>query len=319
MAFAKLERGARCWQIDRWTAEVVTALRADGIHPVLLKGPATARWLYPDLADRPYCDIDLMVSPSQLAGAQQVLRRIGYAEPLHPKWLLPHARCWVRPADGSKVDLHRTLHCMEATPIEDVWEAVTTGAEKLVVGGISVDIPGPAVRALHLVLHLAPNEDPMSQASKDLRRAMEQVDRQAWQSAASLARRLGVDGDMGQRLCHTSDGAHLAHELGLPRVGSLRSSLISGTGRSEVSPRVYALWCLDSKTTLRAKVRWILQRQFPSRRFMEEVYPRARDGRFWLTASYLLRALESCTRVPGAVAEWNRFQRKLDRRSRVSG
>lgn len=317
-AFAKLERGARCWQIDGWTAEVVTALRADGIHPILLKGPAIARWLYPDLADRPYCDVDLMVSPSRLARAEQVLRRLGYTEPLHAEWMLSHARRWVRSADGAKVDLHRTLHCMEAISSEDVWEAVTTGTETLVVGGVSVDVPGPAVRTLHLVLHLGPVEDPLSQASGDLKRAVAQVDHETWRLAAALARRLGVEGDMGQRLGQTSDGAVLAQRLGLPGVESLRSYLISDLERSEVSPTVYMLWCLGSMKTLRGKVRWILQRQFPSRRYMEEWYPHARDGSLGLMASYLLRALQSCRRLPGSVVHWHRLRREFQRRSSAS-
>ena len=319
VAFAKLGRGARCWQIDRWTAEVVTAMRADGIRPLLLKGPGTARWLYPDPADRAYRDVDLIVSPSQLAGAQLVLRRIGYEELVYPTWVEPHARCWVRPADGAQVDLHRTLHCLEGAPGEDVWEAVTTGAEELLVGGVSVEIPGPAARALHLLLHLAPNEDPTSQASEDLRQAFNQVDHQVWQSAATLARRLGVEGDMGQRLRDTSEGADLARELGLPLEGSLESSLMFAIGRSDVSPRLFALWCLSSKTTVRAKVGWILQRQFPPRRFMEEAYPPARSGRVGLAASYLQRAAESGSRLPAAVVQWRRFRRHFERTSRVSG
>jgi hypothetical protein len=52
--------------------KVFRALRADGIEPILIKGWAVAR-LYPQLALRPYGDIDLLIRRRDLAAAETVV------------------------------------------------------------------------------------------------------------------------------------------------------------------------------------------------------------------------------------------------------
>ncbi|MEO6714059.1 MAG: nucleotidyltransferase family protein, partial [Mycobacteriales bacterium] len=49
--------------VDRLTADVVRALRAEGVEPILLKGPSFARLLYSSSELRPYVDADLLVAP----------------------------------------------------------------------------------------------------------------------------------------------------------------------------------------------------------------------------------------------------------------
>lgn len=60
---------------EREIVEVISALRAAGIEPVLVKGWAIAR-RYPDRALRPYGDIDLCVAPAQFPKAKHVLGSI---------------------------------------------------------------------------------------------------------------------------------------------------------------------------------------------------------------------------------------------------
>src|SRR5687768_16970288 len=68
--------------IDHWTAEVVSRLHAIGVQPLLLKGPATARWLYADdPAARDYADIDLLVAPDSYGATEAVLEGLGYTRP----------------------------------------------------------------------------------------------------------------------------------------------------------------------------------------------------------------------------------------------
>lgn len=66
----------RVLAVDRVTAEVVPALAAVGIRPILLKGPSIARWLYPS-GGRSYGDTDLLVPPADFARAGSVLERPG--------------------------------------------------------------------------------------------------------------------------------------------------------------------------------------------------------------------------------------------------
>ena len=51
--------------------KVVRALRAAGVEPILMKGWSVAR-LYPQLALRPYSDIDLLVRPEEHLGAARI-------------------------------------------------------------------------------------------------------------------------------------------------------------------------------------------------------------------------------------------------------
>lgn len=297
---------------NAWTVEVVDALRRRGIRAVLLKGPVIAHWLYAaDPVARTYCDVDLLVSPDDRDQAEAALEQIGFSRPMHPEWLRTHARTWLRAADGANVDLHRTLHGMETISERLVWDEVLAGAEALVVAGVEVDILGLDMRALHTVMHLASYDTPQSKPTEDLRRALSQLDRPSWQRAAELARRLGVDDEMGCRLRMLPDGEALAGELGLPAVGKLwsygRWAIVQGNQPGDIYPFV----SFSSVRALSGRARWVVQRQFPSPDYMRFRYPVARKGRIGLAMSYLVRALDSAARLPGALRSWHSFNESL--------
>jgi hypothetical protein len=78
---------ARRWYVEnslrnaRFHAEltrVASALRGDGLAPVLLKGGALLLTVYDDPAERPFGDLDLLVRPDELEAAAAVMRRLGY-------------------------------------------------------------------------------------------------------------------------------------------------------------------------------------------------------------------------------------------------
>lgn len=315
-AVDSLNRRAQRRRIDGWTAEVVTALRAAGIRPILLKGPAIARWLYADGDARSYRDLDLMVGPRQLHRTETVLMTMGFQEPLATDRMIMHARIWVRPADGAAVDLHRTLHCAEYASAARVWAAVAGDTESIPVGGVDVEIPGAAVRVLHVALHASPAEKRSSQALADLARAIERVDPETWRAAAAVSRRLGVEGAMAQHLRQTPEGAALADQLRLPDTGPVSAYMAAGVTRPDVSASGFMLWSLASQKGPGARVRWILRHQFPSRPFMEHYYPMARRGAVGLVASYGVRAGHSLLRLPSAVANLARLERRLGRAGR---
>ena len=57
---------------------VATALRGDGLAPVLLKGGALLLTVYDDPAERPFGDMDLLVRLDELDAAAAVMRRLDY-------------------------------------------------------------------------------------------------------------------------------------------------------------------------------------------------------------------------------------------------
>jgi hypothetical protein len=77
-------------------ATIVTRLRAGGVEPVLVKGPAIAR-LYPERGLRPFGDLDLCVRPDQYRAAAAILTGwVGQFTPvdLHSGFKELHARGW---------------------------------------------------------------------------------------------------------------------------------------------------------------------------------------------------------------------------------
>lgn len=84
---------------------LVSALAEAGVRCVLLKGMAYASRLYQAAAERPMCDIDLLVQKSELLQAERTLYRIGatlhFWSPLH------HASTWQKL--GLAIDLHHSI------------------------------------------------------------------------------------------------------------------------------------------------------------------------------------------------------------------
>jgi hypothetical protein len=96
---------------------VVAALAAEGIASAPLKGPMLSERLYGDPGRRVSTDIDLLISPSQLSRAVDVVRGLGYRPPsdhLEPDGLpllhfaLVHERNELPP-----VELHWRVHWYE--------------------------------------------------------------------------------------------------------------------------------------------------------------------------------------------------------------
>lgn len=80
----------------RTLARIVTRLRAGGVEPVLVKGPAIAR-LYPERGLRPFQDLDLCVRPDQHRTASAILGdRVGEFSPvdLQRGFAELHAQSW---------------------------------------------------------------------------------------------------------------------------------------------------------------------------------------------------------------------------------
>jgi hypothetical protein len=90
-----------------FASEAVAALAAEGIAVALFKGIAYAGALYPDPAERPLTDVDLLVSPRAADRALAAILRLGYrhAGPANQRAARTHAITLKR--RGSAIDLHR--------------------------------------------------------------------------------------------------------------------------------------------------------------------------------------------------------------------
>ena len=143
--------GERNAAIRRQSVELVGALNASGIIPVLLKGALTLfDGPYDDPAVRMMRDIDLLVPAASRRAAIAVLERLryrlarGYGETHHA------FGDFAREGDPAAVDLHTELvdpHYM--LPAAEVWQRGT----HLRLDGVALIAPSPTDRVLHNFLH----------------------------------------------------------------------------------------------------------------------------------------------------------------------
>lgn len=73
-----LESRVNSLSVESQLKEIINAFNNGGISPIVLKGSAFARTLYPDPATRPHMDIDLFVLPKDMARSRTIMERIGY-------------------------------------------------------------------------------------------------------------------------------------------------------------------------------------------------------------------------------------------------
>lgn len=130
-------------------ADSLTALHAHGITPLVLKGPALAATLYPDLGVRPFSDLDLLCPHEQLTEADMVLRALGYRPAAQKPWEQDDFHVVYGSAGGATtIELHSDLLQLGLPTrcLTDLWRDSAT-----------ISIGGTAARTLgleHLLLHL---------------------------------------------------------------------------------------------------------------------------------------------------------------------
>jgi hypothetical protein len=205
-------------RVDRTTVAASARLRDAGIPHVLLKGPSTARWLYPDPARRPYVDTDFLVPPRHITHAVEVLSGLRLFAPLAsagPTEQDGHSVV-MRPREGSplaEVDLHHSLPGV-GVPANTVWSVLAANTETFPLLGAEVDILNAVGRALVVTLHAARNGTANAQSTEDLRLLLNaDVD---WERVRSLAEKLGA-------LPAFARGLRL-----IPESATLRAHLIMG-------------------------------------------------------------------------------------------
>ena len=301
-------------RVDGWTGEVLTAFADRRIRPILLKGPATVRWLYPDDPHlRSYCDADLLVAPEDWPAARAVLAECGFTEQAYPRLEADsHALTFVRDADDANVDLHRSLHGMLDLPSPRVWEAAVQDAGSMVVGGVGVAVLGPAMRLLHVALHLGA-EGPGDRAWIDLTRAFAVSTHDDWEATISLAERLGIAHELAARLRLRAEAASLLARLG-PQPPAMRYHLENAVRTGTAPGSILSIDRLLAADGIGARAR------YAARRFTVGEAKLGPAGRFvasrgWgLGPARTVNAVAIAAKLPGAIAAWRRERRRLGRR-----
>ncbi len=94
--------------------DILAAYQAAGLATIVLKGAALACVIYPDPSLRPMSDLDLLVHPSDLARAREILIEQGFAVPVQAKAIgaQRHLEAASLQVEGwsVQVELHHKLH-----------------------------------------------------------------------------------------------------------------------------------------------------------------------------------------------------------------
>jgi hypothetical protein len=297
-------QAARGLSLDRSLAEVVDAFAEVGVRPLLIKGPAFARWLYDDPRQRPYRDIDLLVAPEHFDAAQRCLVELGFEHPLartrdHEK--SEYQEEWIRRRRlPAVVELHSTLHFMQAPPAV-VWRSVSEGSHQIEVAGTRVDTPGVPVCALILGLHAAHHGVGVGKPIRDLESALGRVDFEDWGVAAALARELGAAPAFVMGLQLARGGDELTDRLGLSAQSASRFVRLRTRTPPETAMGIEELVSTEG---VGARLRLLALKLVPSRAFMREYDPLARRGHLGLICAYALRPLRLAVKLPRGATAW---------------
>lgn len=135
--------------------EVLAAMRECGVRVARIKGIALAGTLYPDPAERPMQDVDLLVWRPHISRAMRCMTSLGF-EPVGSARRLSgyyHALTYTR--DGMMIDLHRDIvqHGRSGLWVGDLWWRAQPAA-----GADLVERLDPVDQLLLCALHAARHE-----------------------------------------------------------------------------------------------------------------------------------------------------------------
>lgn len=301
--------------VDAVVGQVVLALREQGVRALLLKGASVVRWLHDDGGVRPYRDVDLLVAPTSLARAGDVLRRLGYAPRFSddaPGVDSGHAHEWDQ-AGWPTVDLHYTLEGVRVSPAR-CWAVLSARTRPLTVGGTEVEVLEIPALACNLALHAAdsggdggdgPAGRKRQKALDDLSRAVDRLGSAGWTEALAIAEELEATAAFGVGMRLDQRGGELADELGIPT--NLTVELVLRASSESVLALPFDR--LAAAVGARAKGQIVIEELVPSGPFLRRWWPPAGRGRRWLVVGYLYRFVWVTAHAPRGLWLWVRARR----------
>lgn len=296
--------------LDAGTVEVLRAFEQAGVEALLLKGPSIARWLYAEGEPRTYIDCDLLVAPTDVLAAEEVLASLSFTRQFDdremPSWWREHASAWSRGGDGLTVDLHRTLPGV-GVDAEGVWRALSAETDVVLVARHPVPTLSLPGRALHVALHAAQHGPGWARPIADLERALAAADDDLWLEAAALAAELDATDAFATGLRLAPAGAELATRLRLAPPRSVDAELRAGSP----PPLALGFEQLAGADGTRAKAEIVWRKLVPPVGFIRHWDPRAAHGRVALVRAYVRRPLWLMRRAPRGLEAWWRARRSV--------
>jgi hypothetical protein len=290
------------------TVEVLDAMAAARIRPLMLKGAAIATRLYDNPSERLAEDVDLLVAPRQAPVAAEVLKRLGFADRLsgaRTNERCAHAVTFDRGGSlPATIDLHTTLCLCHRTP-ETLWREFSRATTFIKVANQRIEVLDDPAQALVIVAH-AVQHIHAAKPREDLRRALDRYQPDTWVNAAAMARRLDTEAVFAVGLRLSDAGRRVADELALEDGLASPQTRLRLAGAPVVSAGVLRF---AETRSIRPRLMLLLSELFPSRCWMRLSYPFAARGSLALTLAYLYRPLWLARKLPSAIAAWRRATR----------
>ena len=287
-----------------WTellhAEVAYLLRTAGIDVLHLKGPTVALWLYEE-GERPWGDVDVLVAPSRLQEALEVLADRGLVERYPGVNLVTtedHAVTVARtdPAIGlDEVDVHQRFPGIRADP-ERAFVELWRRREPDQLAHTDVWFPDLTSRALLVALNTARSPGSVK-ALGDLERLFTARAGVEWDLVVDLARRLDALPALRAGLELDPSGPAVIAANGLDAVAVDPEWQLRLAGAPRTALRLDELRRLPWGRRPRAVRRWLV----PSPAVIRMRDPRAATGRPALAAAYLRRLRDGVRDLPSSV------------------
>lgn len=292
--------------LEAGTGEVCGRLAAEGIESIVLRGPDNTAWLYGDPDIRESIDIDVMVSPGDIAGARRTLVALGYAEEIAttPGTRSEHATAWRRP-HGTAIDLHWSVVGAAAGPTI-VWAALRAHAQPSSRVPYCL-IPDDVARGLLTVLHAAQHGSSHRRTLDDLECALDRLDAVCLDAVARLAQSIGATTAFSAGLRLSRRGAAIATRLELRDTRDAWTALRSGPDATTPTATGYAWLSETDKLSRKGALLW--RKLLPPVPFMREWLPIARRGRVGLAVAYVYRPLWLAWWTPRGYLAWRRAKK----------
>jgi Uncharacterised nucleotidyltransferase len=265
-----------------------------GVRSLLLKGPVLARLLY-EGEHRDYCDIDLLVGPSDFPEAQEALAGLGYrgyeGRGIDDVAGVVHTELWAQRGKYGPlwVDLHKRLAGCRASD-EVVWATLWRRRSSIEFRGRETTVLSKGGLALHLALHAAQGGPNEPKAIMDLARGIERWGPAVWRDAAELAEEVqGVEA-FGAGLRLVPSGTQLVEVLELPPAPRLDWEI----RHRQLRPRgAYHVQALGRARGLRERADLLRRSLLPTRKWIVFQYRWAGRSRAHLLAGYARHLLRS--------------------------
>ena len=281
-----------------YAAHVVVhqVLAAAGVASLVIKGPATARLLYPG-EGRWSNDADVLVAPDDVAAAGAALRKAGFRpveEGFRQQEIATHALTW-RPPPGlppSEVDLHHQVTGMSSPP-QRQWQTLWGRRVEARLQGHRVWLCDPTATALLVVLHDVRNGHHGGKSSQDFERALARLSPGEWEAVFSLAEELGALPALTTGLRSDPRGTAVVERLAPHVATDLEWEVRAAAGDSAAVRLVE--W---RQQPWAARVRLLGGELLPSPAFMRASWPAARRGRLGLLLAHVQRWTGLARRLP---------------------